>query len=111
MNLGKVSQQRKNYAIAERRFSQCVTIMERYHGGDSPWTASVLAMYGSVLKDAEKYADAETKYLRALTIYAMKNMGPSHPEASSALKGIIELYEAWGKPDAAANWRAKIETQ
>ena len=29
---------------------------------------------------------------------------------TQALKGMVQLYDVWAKPDEAAKWRKKLET-
>jgi hypothetical protein len=33
----------------------------------------------------------------------------THPHAEEKKKTLIELYEAWNKPEKAEKWRAKLE--
>ena len=37
----------------------------------------------------------------------LKNLG-YHIHTQESIKAIIELYEAWNKPDQANHWRAKL---
>jgi hypothetical protein len=34
-------------------------------------------------------------------------LGDNHPHTLESLKNLIELYEAWGKPEKAEEWREK----
>ena len=34
--------------------------------------------------------------------------GENHPANLESLNNLIELYEAWGKPEKAEEWRAKL---
>jgi len=40
-----------------------------------------------------------------------KQFGASHRRTVAALKRIIELYEAWGKPDKAEEYRALLKKE
>ena len=33
------------------------------------------------------------------------------PRLTEALERLVQLYDAWGKADQAAEWRAKLEAQ
>ena len=33
---------------------------------------------------------------------------PARPRLAEAAERVVKLYEAWGKPDKAAEWRAKL---
>jgi len=35
-------------------------------------------------------------------------LGDTHPHTIESLNNLIELYEAWKKPDKAEEWRAKL---
>jgi len=35
-------------------------------------------------------------------------LGKQHPRTLSAMNELIKLYEAWGKPEKAEEWRAKL---
>jgi hypothetical protein len=35
-------------------------------------------------------------------------LGEEHPDTVITIDSLIELYEAWGKPDKAEQWRAKL---
>ena len=35
-------------------------------------------------------------------------LGEEHPDTLGSLNNLIELYEAWGKPEKAEEWRAKL---
>ena len=35
-------------------------------------------------------------------------LGDNHPHTLESLKNLIDLYEAWGKPEKAEEWRAKL---
>ncbi len=36
---------------------------------------------------------------------------PLLTHSAAALEALIDLYDAWGKPDKAAEWRAKLPTE
>jgi hypothetical protein len=35
-------------------------------------------------------------------------LGPEHPHTSDSLNELVRLYESWGKPELAEQWRAKL---
>ena len=66
------------------------------------WTASALACLGLCLNELGKHAEAEP-----LLVWAYEKMGPSSEAEywrSKALERIVALYEAWEKPEKAAEW-------
>ena len=38
-------------------------------------------------------------------------LGEEHPHTLESWNKLIELYEAWGKPEKAEEWRAKLPRQ
>jgi hypothetical protein len=52
-----------------------------------------------------RYQDTEE-----LLFEALKGLKPgdTHPHTLESLNNLIELYEAWGKPEKAEEWRAKL---
>jgi hypothetical protein len=37
-----------------------------------------------------------------------RELGEEHPSTVEGMKKLIELYEAWGKPEKAEKWREKL---
>ena len=35
-------------------------------------------------------------------------LGDYHPDTLESWKNLIDLYEAWGKPEKAEEWRSKL---
>ena len=61
------------------------------------------------MSDQGRFAEAEPLLLKGYD-------GMSPPPAvedrkREALQRIVDLYDAWGKPDKAAEWRAKLPTE
>jgi len=54
-----------------------------------------------------RYADAEPLLLQEFQ--RRENLfGPEHSHTVALLNQLVNLYDAWGKPDEAATWRAKL---
>src|SRR5262249_36355523 len=64
---------------------------------------------GTALLGQKKYADAEPYLLQGYE--EMKERAAETPKAelTNAMERLIELYDAWGKKDKAAEWRKKLE--
>ena len=56
-----------------------------------------------------KYAEAETLLLQVLESKTHV-LGQDHHETIQAINYIIELYEAWKKPDKAETYRAMLSS-
>ena len=54
-----------------------------------------------------RYENAEPLLLEAYN-GREANLRSEHPRTIDSLRELVRLYEAWGKPDEAANWRAKL---
>ena len=62
----------------------------------------------------KNYADAEPLLLAGYE--GMKEREAKIPHeykrrVTEALERLVQLYDAWGKPDQAAEWRVKLEVQ
>jgi hypothetical protein len=53
------------------------------------------------------YDKAEPLLLEALKGRRLK-LGDTHPHTSESWNDLIELYEAWNKPEEADKWQAKL---
>ena len=60
-----------------------------------------------VYKVQGDYDDAEPLLLKAVKGRRLK-LGDEHPHALESIRNVIDLYEAWDKPDKAEEWRAKL---
>jgi hypothetical protein len=94
---------------AESILRECLPIREQ-KTPDS-WTRfDVQSLLGGALLGQKKYADAEPLLLSGyegmkqreakLRFFERKHM-------TDALDRLVRLYDAWGKPDEAAKWRAE----
>ncbi len=54
-----------------------------------------------------RYEDAERMYLRTIE-GKEKVLGPAHPSMYRSMRRLAEMYDRWGKPARAAEWRAKL---
>jgi len=54
-----------------------------------------------------QYATVERQLIRALE-FSRRLLGEEHPEIQACQEHFVALYEAWGKPEKAEQWRAKL---
>jgi len=57
--------------------------------------------------DQQRYERAEHFLLEAVWGRHFA-LGDDHPDTLESWNSLIDLYEAWGKPDEAEKWRAKL---
>lgn len=72
------------------------------------------SLWGDILLGQGKYAEAEPFLLQGyegLKQCAAKIPKEEAPRLTEALERLVNLYDAWGKPDQAAEWRKKLEAQ
>ncbi len=92
---------------AEPRLREALAIHERKDPDN--WRAfETRSLLGASLLGQKKYAEAEPELLRAhegLKAREAKIPAPSRKIVDETVDRIVRLYEAWGKPDRAAEWR------
>ena len=83
----------------------------RRHFSEGNWRiADVENVLGSCLIEFGLFAEAEPLLLESYPILKAK-YGEQHTRTAEALDRIIDLYEAWRKPDKAAEWRTKLPAE
>ena len=101
----------KQYAEAEKALRECLTIREAKLPDD--WsTSNAKSLLGASLIAQHKYAEAEP-LLRA-GYEGLKARAKAIPPQGKirlveALERLVQLYDAWGKPEQAAAWRQQLE--
>ncbi len=60
-----------------------------------------------ILLGQKEYERAERLWVKALAANR-RYLGESHPETRGSILALIQLYEAWGKPEEAEKWRAQL---
>ena len=69
------------------------------------------SMLGASLAGQKKYAEAEGLLLSGYAGMVQRKAtipAPSRFKLEQAGKWIVQLYQDWGKPDKAAEWRQKL---
>jgi hypothetical protein len=102
-------------AAAEPVLRQALAILQS--NPEQPWdTVHAQSRLGAALLGTHKYADAEPLLRQA--VQAMKEFDrepvqkrrgpPLGQRRVDALESLVQLYEAWGKPGEAAEWRKEL---
>lgn len=73
-------------------------------------TGFTLLFFADCLRDNERWQDAERCYLEAIPIFE-SNFDEDHRMVIETMKSLVRLYEAWGKQEEAAAWRARMPAE
>ena len=104
---------RQRWPEAEAALREYLPIVQQEQP-DAWTTFNVQSVLGGVLQRQHKYADAEP--LLVAGYEGMKRRAAAIPapveyHLTQALDRLVRLYDAWGKPDEAAKWRAELEAE
>jgi tetratricopeptide (TPR) repeat protein len=108
-SLGEVHLQQKRYADAEPLLREALTNYERT-ASDSGERYRSQSLLGASLAAQRKYAEAEPLIIsgyEGMTRRATAMPFEDRPIVEQAADRIVQLYESWGKPEKAAEWREK----
>jgi tetratricopeptide (TPR) repeat protein len=97
--------ERQRFAEAEPLLRECLKFREQ----DDPWgwqTFNTKSLLGGSLLGQKKFAEAEPLLLAGYE--GMKQRGAYPPRLTEATERLVQLYEATGKKEKAAEWRAKL---
>ncbi len=82
--------------------------IRRRHYGNHWLTANAASALGACLTALREYEEAETLLTEGFTVLQSAR-GEDDRLTRRALRRIIDLYDAWGKRESAAEWRTKLE--
>ncbi|UCE60063.1 MAG: tetratricopeptide repeat protein [Phycisphaerales bacterium] len=94
---------------AETLLRECVETFKRLHVPEQEtWrVAEAESILGACLVELQRFDEAEVRLLEGYTAIHDRG-GKQFAATHAALKRIVALYEAWGKPDEAAKWQAEL---
>jgi non-specific serine/threonine protein kinase/serine/threonine-protein kinase len=96
------------YDEAEPLYVECLKAERVILGELHPDTILTTEMLGWLYLKQQRYDEAEARLLAAHQS-ALSAFGSSNSKTQRIIKlGLIELYEAWGKPEKAAEYRAML---
>lgn len=107
-NLGHLLHAKGDYAGAEQVDREAVAIFRKRLGDRHPVLASGLNNHGRALAALEKYSAAESTLLEALDI-RKERLPAGHTDITTSFRTLADLYEKWGKPDKAAEYRVLLD--
>ncbi|MFN0110098.1 MAG: tetratricopeptide repeat protein [Blastocatellia bacterium] len=104
-NIANVIYHRKQYAEAGQLQRQAIAIYQKSLKPDHWMVHRSRSHLGACLTKLKLYAEAEEQLLAAYA--GLKTVrGEQHDSTRVTVSHLIELYEAWGKPDQATPYRA-----
>ena len=107
---GSLLLEQKKAAEAELKLRQALTILQKTQPDD--WsTFDTESALGEALVIQKKYAEAEPLLLSGYEGQRLREdtmPDRDKPRVRRALERIVQLYEAWGKPDEAERWRKQL---
>jgi eukaryotic-like serine/threonine-protein kinase len=111
-HLGAVRFAQQNYAEAETLLREGLRLAEK-HDLNVDYRLTVMNLLGASLAGQMKYADAEPLLLQSGQGLQQRqaNLIPylnATRRVSESLERLVQLYDAWGKPAPAAEWRKKL---
>jgi len=106
-NLGEALTGEGRYAEAEPVLTRAATLGADRLGEKSQELAKVRVKYGACLVKLNRYGLAEEQFLAALPVLRA-SFGDGHDRTQQTFRLLVDLYEAWGKPDKADQYRALL---
>ncbi|MHB1328049.1 MAG: serine/threonine-protein kinase [Gemmatimonadales bacterium] len=104
--LGRALDQLDSLAVGERWLQESLTL-RKTHLPENHWLiASSESILGEHMTRAGRYTEAEQRLL-ASERRLVELRGESAPIVVDARTRLVDLYQAWGKPEQAAQWQAK----
>jgi serine/threonine protein kinase/tetratricopeptide (TPR) repeat protein len=100
----------EKWSDAEPVLRECLAIREKFQPDGWP-TFNVRSLLGGSLLGQKKYAEAEPLLLsgyEGLKAREAQIAAPGRPRLPEAGERLVKLYEAWGQPQKAHEWRKRL---
>lgn len=94
---------------AEQAAREALDIDTKRLGPDHPQSKGARGMLGMALAKQRRWAEAEPLLLAYGA--ALEAKTGVEGDLAEVTRQIAEMYEAWGKPDKAAEWRKKLRPE
>jgi tetratricopeptide (TPR) repeat protein/tRNA A-37 threonylcarbamoyl transferase component Bud32 len=103
--LGELYLGRKAWPQAQQTLQQSLAMLRQTLGEDAPEVGWVVRDLVPVFIAQKEFADAETMLLAR---YQWSTRQPEPRFRQEVAQMLVNLYQAWGKPDKAAQWSAAL---
>ena len=101
LNLARAIQAQGAFEKAEPLYLEALAMERKLLGAQHPLLGATLSSFGACLTEMKRYREAEEKLLEAHGM--LKTLfGEQHERTKTNTQRLIRLYEAWGRPDKAA---------
>jgi len=107
IGLGRLLTERGDPQAAKPLLHEGLEIRRQTLPADHWLTANAESVLGDCLAALRRYNEAEPLLVKSYSILKAKR-GEEDKSTQQALNRIINLYQAWGKPDKAAPYRARL---
>jgi serine/threonine protein kinase/tetratricopeptide (TPR) repeat protein len=97
-----------DHKSAEELFLKAMAIQRKTFTETSWEIATTKLLLGACYTEAKRFREAEPLLLEAFPIIE-KAFGINHPRTQAAVRRLVGLYEAWGKPEKAAEYTALLQ--
>jgi serine/threonine-protein kinase len=106
-NLARMLADKGDTAEAEALHQEACSIILKVHGDDHWMSAYCGSLYGAFLTRLARYEEAEALLLGSYPVLR-DTLAPKHVRTERALNHLVDLYDAWEKPEKAAEFRALL---
>ena len=110
--MGAVRLAQQKYAEAETLLRESSRLAEK-RWPEAAYRFYVMSLLGASLAGQKKYADAEPLLLQGCQGLQQRQaslppyLNPTR-RITESLERLVQLYDAWGKPAQAAEWKQKL---
>jgi hypothetical protein len=109
-NLAGAYLEARRWAEAESTARACLGLHQKKQPDDW-WCYQTMSQLGAALAGQTKYAEAEPLIVQGyegLKAREARIPASRKPSLTEAAARVVRLYEAWGKPDQATAWKARL---
>ena len=115
-NLAILLLERDEPEEAESMMRDTVEVARRTLGAEHWLVGNFLSKHGRALAVLGRYDGAEAVLLESHAILEAAHAGHTvlmnqRDQITRAVDNLVDLYDTWGKPQEAAEWRAKLHTE
>ena len=105
--LGLLRAEQERYEEAEKLLTESLEKRRRVQGREHERTIHNMVRLGWVYTEQQRYNEAEALLLDAFEL-SYRVLGPLDQITIESIGKIVDLYEAWDKPEKAEQWHAKL---